>query len=99
MWAKAPLADVTAETRADRQDFLSTGLRPVECAACGTCVLVKKNSRHHTSIQWQSSTDSCPEFAAHEGPSALMDTCPKLRATINALVAEGLLEVPDDHTP
>lgn len=94
MWAKAPLADVSAETRADRQEFLSSGLRPVECTACGTCVLVKKNSQHHMSIQWQTSTESCAEFAARGGPSALLDTCSKLRSTIDALVAEGLLEVP-----
>jgi hypothetical protein len=95
MWAKAPAVDVTAKTQADRRSFLSDGLRPVECTACGTCVLVKKNSKHHMSIQWQTSTDTCPEFTAHGGPSALLDTCSKLRASIESVVAEGLLEVPD----
>jgi hypothetical protein len=95
MWAKAPVADLSRETRADRQEFLSTGLRPVECTACGTCVLVKKNSQHHMSIQWQTSTAGCPELASHNGPS-LMDTCSKLRATVDGLVAEGLLEVPGE---
>jgi hypothetical protein len=96
MWAKAPAADVSDRTRADRQAFLTDGLRPAECTACGTCVLVKKNSRHHMSIQWQTSTESCPEFAAQRRPSALLDTCSKLRASIDSLVADGLLEVPDD---
>ncbi|MET0133289.1 MAG: hypothetical protein ABW215_06815 [Kibdelosporangium sp.] len=95
MWAKAPVADVAAKTQADRRSFLSDGLRPVECNACGTCVLVKKSSEHHTSIQWQTSTESCPQFAAQNRPSALLDTCSKLRASIESLVAEGLLEVPD----
>jgi hypothetical protein len=94
MWAKAPLVDVSADTLSDRQEFLSSGLRPVECTACGTCVLVKKNSQHHMSIQWQTSTEGCVEFAANGGPSALLDTCSKLRSTIDALVAEGLIEVP-----
>ncbi|MET0237318.1 MAG: hypothetical protein ABW224_21895 [Kibdelosporangium sp.] len=95
MWAKAPVTDVAAQTQADRRSFLADGLRPVECTTCGTCVLVKKNSRHHTSIQWQTSTGSCPEFAAQNRPTALLDTCSKLRASIESLVAEGLLEVPD----
>ncbi|ALG12703.1 hypothetical protein [Kibdelosporangium phytohabitans] len=95
MWAKAPVADVSAQTTADRRGFLGDGLRPVECTACGTCVLVKKSSEHHTSIQWQTSTDSCPEYAAQNKPSALLDTCSKLRASIESLVADGLLEVPD----
>jgi hypothetical protein len=95
MWAKAPLADVSAQTRADRRGFLADGLRPVECTACGTCVLVKKNSKHHTSIQWQTPTSTCPEFASSTRPGGLLDTCSKLRASIEHLVTEGLLEVPD----
>jgi hypothetical protein len=95
MWAKAPAVDMREATLADRRSFLSEGLRPVECTACGTCVLVKKNSRHHMSIQWQTSTDSCPEFTAQDRPRGLLDTCSKLRASIESLVAEGLLEVPD----
>jgi hypothetical protein len=95
MWAKAPAVDMREATRADRQEFLSAGLRPVECTACETCVLVKKNSHHHLSIQWQTSTDRCPEFTAQARPGGLLDTCSKLRASIDALVAEGLLEVPD----
>jgi hypothetical protein len=96
MWAKAPVApDAAEKTAADRRSFLADGLRPVECTACGTCVLVKKNSKHHTSIQWQTSTDSCPEFAAQGRPTALLDTCSKLRASIESLVTEGLFEVPD----
>jgi hypothetical protein len=96
MWAKAPVAPgAAAKTEADRRSFLADGLRPVECTTCGTCVLVKKSSKHHTSIQWQTSTDSCPEFASQSKPTALLDTCSKLRASIESLVAEGLLEVPD----
>lgn len=94
MWAKAPAVDIPG-AEADRRGFLADGLRPVECATCGTCVLVKKNSRHHMSIQWQTPTANCPEYASHQGPSALLDTCSKLRASIESLVAEGLLEVPD----
>lgn len=98
MWAKAPVTDGTAvaeQTAADRRGFLADGLRPVECTACGTCVLVKKSSQHQMSIQWQTPTGNCPEYAAQNRPAALLDTCSKLRASIESLVAEGLLEVPD----
>jgi hypothetical protein len=95
MWAKAPSVDVTAATIEDRREFLESGLTPLDCNTCGTWVLVKKNSEHHTSIQWITGTDSCPELAAHTGPRGLLDTCSKLRGAIEHAVREGLLEVPD----
>ncbi|GAB3506222.1 hypothetical protein [Amycolatopsis cihanbeyliensis] len=89
------------ETSADeRQEFLSGGLRPHHCASCGTCVLVKKNSMQHTSIQW--TTDpaaSCPVFAerAAEGANtALLDTCAKLSDSIARAAWDGRLEVGGD---
>ena len=81
---------------AERQRFLTGGLRPVRCAGCGVSVLVKKNSPAHTSIQWTSRpADSCPVFADADGPSALLDTCPKLADSIGDAVREGTLAVAD----
>ncbi|MEU4523972.1 hypothetical protein AB0F52_35290 [Amycolatopsis sp. NPDC024027] len=88
----------TAEQSAisDAAEFLSGGLRPHECRSCGTCVLVKKNSIQHTSIQWTSRpADTCPVFADAGGPSALLDTCPKLADSISGAVREGTLAVAD----
>lgn len=93
-WAKAPefadqpelLARLREQTAQDRREHLEDGLRPVDCRRCGTCVLAKKNSPAHTSIQWRTdpATD-CPEFAtqAQQGTgTALLDTCPDLQASI-----------------
>jgi hypothetical protein len=105
-WAKAPdLADqaearaaLRDATRADRREFLEAGLAPVECGSCGNRVLVRKNSPTHTSVQWtRDPATSCPEFAARVSAgelSARIDTCPKLRTSIEQAVADGLLEVP-----
>lgn len=79
----------------ERQEFLSGGMRPVSCD-CGNRVLVKKNSLQHTSVQWTSSTSSCPEFTASGQAPALIKTCLRLRDNIEKAVRDGLLEVEDD---
>lgn len=100
-WAKVPELGETlrAATRAETREFLAAGLRPVDCQSCANRVLVKKNSPVHTSVQWLSDpVTSCPEFAARVAAgelSARIDTCPKLRTSIEQAMAEGRLEVPD----
>ncbi|WP_181773329.1 hypothetical protein [Amycolatopsis pittospori] len=80
-------------------EFLTAGLRPLNCRACGTCVLVKKNSMQHTSIQWTTdAARSCPVFAAQAASgaqTALLDTCGNLSDSIDAALKDGLLEVPE----
>lgn len=86
-------------TTAERTEFLSGGLREHTCSSCGTCVLVKKNSWKHTSIQWTSdAAKSCPVFAAQaeaHGNTALLDTCEKLTASIAKAASEGAFGVLD----
>jgi DNA-directed RNA polymerase subunit RPC12/RpoP len=86
-------------TRAEIREFLTKGLAPVACHACGNRVLVRKTSLAHTSVEWISDpATSCPEFAARVAAGELtarIDGCPKLRASIELAVAEGLVEVPD----
>jgi hypothetical protein len=85
---------------AELTEFLTGGLRPVGCRACGTRVLVKKNSTQHTSIQWTSNAaSSCPVFAAEASAganTALLDTCEQLGASIESAVREGHLKVADE---
>jgi hypothetical protein len=80
-------------------EFLTAGLRPLSCRTCGTCVLVKKNSLKHTSIQWTTdAVRSCPVFAekaAAGAQTALLDTCDRLGDSIAEALREGLLEVPE----
>jgi hypothetical protein len=86
-------------TTAERTEFLSGGLREHICASCGTCVLVKKNSWKHTSIQWTSdAAKSCPVFAAHaesHGNTALLDTCEELTVSIAKAASDGEFGVLD----
>lgn len=80
-------------------EFLTAGLRPLSCRSCGTCVLVKKNSVQHTSIQWTTdAAKSCPVFAekaAAGAQTALLDTCDRLGESIAEALREGMLEVPE----
>ncbi|MFE0023929.1 hypothetical protein [Amycolatopsis sp. NPDC059021] len=85
--------------KAETVEFLTAGLRPHECRSCGTCVLVKKNSIQHTSIQWTTDAGrSCPVFAeqaASGAQTALLDTCSRLSESIDDAVRDGTLAVSD----
>ena len=65
----------------------------VDCATCGTGVLVSKNSAAQTSIQWEVDSSSCPKRAE----LAVGDTCPHLSDSIRDAVFQGRLEVPSEH--
>ena len=83
-------------TLADRQEYLEAGLVPVECAACGTWVRVKKLSRQQTTVQWtRPAVLACVEFAdpSDDRPNALIPTCTQLRASIDRAVRDGRLEI------
>jgi hypothetical protein len=64
-------------------------MQPVDCARCGTRVLVSKNSAAQTSIQWNDDNSSCPV----RPELAVGDTCPFLSDTIRDLVLAGKIEV------
>lgn len=84
---------VRAQTRADREEFLTAGLVPVGCHSCATTVLVKKNSPQHTSIQWiTDAATSCPVLAERVEagtPAARAGTCERLRESITAAEQNG----------
>jgi hypothetical protein len=69
----------------------------VDCGRCGAVVEVAKFSLQHTSVQWTAeSVLTCEEFAnrvADGGSSALVATCASLRASIDAAVADGRVEL------
>ena len=103
MWAKAPdyssdparaaaIADATAR---DRRHSLAGGLTRIECRACHACVMVKKTSPHHTSVQWNDDAlGRCEQIAAiraEGGNPAMLPTCPRLSASIDHGVAEGII--------
>ena len=64
-------------------------MQPVDCARCGTTVLVSKSSAEQTSIQWEVDSSVCPLRAG----LAVGDTCPALSDSIRDEVLAGRLEV------
>ncbi|KZM68758.1 hypothetical protein IU500_10480 [Nocardia terpenica] len=101
-WAKAPdfadrperLAQVRAQTVADRQRYLEDGLTPVCCGDCGTRVLVRKASSHQKSVQWTADpAEHCPVFKELSGGPGRPESCPHLERSIDAAVRSGALPV------
>lgn len=88
---------LTAEALEDQRLYTQARLVEVACLDCLARVGVKKNSHHHTSIQWSAQAlGECAEFrrtaSAPEGRS-VHAACPRLRASIDDAVAEGRLEI------
>lgn len=86
-----------AETVEDQRLYLDGRLREIACLDCLAKVRVKKNSDHHTAVQWtQEALGHCAEFArmsAQRGGRPVYETCSRLMATIDRAVSEGELEV------
>ena len=80
-----------------RHDTDRHGLTAVACLDCLARVGVKKNSDHHTSIQWTAEAlDSCAEFrkrASEPGGRHVHETCSRLRSSIERAVADGQVEI------
>jgi hypothetical protein len=80
-----------AETLAERARYTSEGLTTVSCMDCLVSVRVRKNSDHQTAIQWPAEgRGMCPELARGNG---VHEGCPRLRASIEAAVRDGLLPI------
>ncbi|MGB3697178.1 MAG: hypothetical protein WBA05_07070 [Gordonia sp. (in: high G+C Gram-positive bacteria)] len=102
-WAKAPqwahdparAAAIAEATARDRRHYLAGGMTEIECRSCHARVLVKKTSPHHTSVQWNDEAlATCTRIAEIRdagGNAALLPTCPRLSASIDHGVAEGLI--------
>jgi hypothetical protein len=80
------------ETLADAERYTRARMVEVGCLDCLARVRVKKNSEHHTSIQWSSEAiAACPELCRRT-PSNGRDGlrgCPRLAASIDAAVRSG----------
>ena len=88
---------LSPETAADQRLYLDASLQEVSCLDCLARVRVKKNSEYHTSIQWTSEAQAnCSEFArknAEAGHRLVHESCSRLKASIDAAVREGKLQV------
>ena len=85
------------ETLEDRTLYTSSRLVELPCLDCQARVKVRKNSEHHTSIQWtQEAVADCATFAElsrHEGGRPIHSGCPRLTASIEAAVRDGAVSV------
>jgi len=85
------------ETLADRALYTESRLVELACQECQARVSVRKNSEHHTSIQWtQEAVATCAvfdELNGQEGGRPVHTSCPRLEATIEYAVHEGLVPV------
>jgi len=85
------------ETREDQRLYLEARLSEVACLDCLAKVRVKKNSEHHTAVQWtEEALDHCPEFARmgrEPGGRPVYETCPRLMASIDRAVVDGVLRI------
>lgn len=91
-----------SETLADRLLYTQSRLVEVACHHCPARVRVRKNSDHHTSIQWtQEAVANCATFVEldrQEGGRRVHTGCPQLAASIEEDVNAGAVSVgvPDE---
>lgn len=87
----------SADTLEDQRLYTQARLSEVACLDCLARVAVKKNSEHHTSIQWHAdSLTQCAEFRKMErSPEGrhVHATCHRLHSSIDRAVAEGEIEI------
>jgi len=85
------------ETVEDQRRYTRARLVEVACQDCLAVVGVKKNSDHHTSIQWsESALKACAEFARmdHEPNGRAVHTpCQRLIASIDKAAREGQITI------
>ncbi len=87
----------SAETVEDQRLYTQARLVEVACLDCLAKVGVKKNSEHHTSVQWDAeSLGECAEFQRMDqqpGGRAVYTMCSRLHASIDAAVRDGNLTI------
>lgn len=85
------------ETLEDQRRYTQARLVRVECLDCLAVVGVKKNSDHHTSVQWSAeAVEQCPDLARRTtdgGGRQRFHACPRMTASIEAAVSDGRLPV------
>jgi hypothetical protein len=91
----ASFVPTSQETLEDQRLYTSARLVEVACLDCLARVGVKKNSEHHTSIQWSTEAVAhCPELGRRGGaPRAGHVACPRLVASIDAAVRDGQVPI------
>jgi hypothetical protein len=86
-----------ADTLEEQRLYTQARLAEVACLDCLATVAVKKNSDHHTSIQWSAeAVAACPVLGRRGEDPGSRDGhrgCPRLLASIDAAVQDGQIPV------
>ncbi|WP_243057774.1 hypothetical protein [Nocardioides sp. SR21] len=90
----ASFVPTSADTLEDQRLYTSARLVEVACLDCLAKVGVKKNSEHHTSIQWTGEArQACPELGRRSSGREGHPACPRLMASIESAVREGQVSI------
>jgi hypothetical protein len=90
----ASFVPTSPDTLEDQRLYTAARLVEVACLDCLARVGVKKNSEHHTSIQWTAEARrQCPELSRRVGGRDAHPGCPRLVASIEAAVREGQVPI------
>ncbi|HEX5086326.1 MAG TPA: hypothetical protein VFV89_00855 [Nocardioides sp.] len=90
----ASFVPTRAETLEDQRLYTSARLVEVACLDCLARVGVKKNSDHHTSIQWTAEARGhCPELSRRPSGRESHPACPRLAASIERAARDGALPI------
>ena len=84
------------DTLVDQRLYTEARLTEVSCLDCLARVGVKKNSEHHTSVQWtHEATAHCPDLVRRDGADgrSVHPACPRLVASIEAAVRDGRIPI------
>jgi ribosomal protein L18 len=85
------------ETLEDRALYTRSRLVELACQECRARVMVRKNSEHHTSIQWtQDAVAACATFSELnqlEDGRPIHSGCPRLVASIEEAVRDGTVPI------
>ena len=91
------------ETLEDRELYTRSSLSDVTCRQCQARVMVRKNSEHHTSIQWtREAVETCVVFSdldQRKDGRPVHSACPQLVASIEYAVSEGMVTVGNGVDP
>jgi hypothetical protein len=93
----ASFVPTSAQTLEDQRLYTTARLTEVACLDCLARVSVKKNSEHHTSIQWNAEAlGQCPEFSRMDRlPEGrpVHAACSRLVASIEQAAREGRVPI------
>ncbi|WP_139983101.1 hypothetical protein [Nocardioides litoris] len=92
----ASFVPTSPDTLEDQRLYTTARLVQVACLDCLARVGVKKNSDHHTSVQWSAEARAqCPEMARRDGSDgrAVHPACPRLATSIESAAREGRIPI------